>query len=754
MNSASIPFITGDKPPTNLPLDRYLPAFPPGMASRWLEENCKPGAWILDPFGANPAVALETASAGYRVLVAVYNPIMDYILEALASAPQFNNFQAALTELSALRLGDERLSHHLQSLYNTICPECGRTIQASAFLWQKDQPAPYARIILCPFCKTSGEFPVTEYDIKQLHLVGNPKLYKARILQRVFPGVPENDLPPGLQDAIQSYLPRSLYFLFTVINKIENNPLSLVNKRLLGALLLSVFDTGNTLWPVSSSKPHPRQIITSPQFRENNLWLELEASIKEWCSFEKTIPLSRYPDLPPVTGGICIYKGRVKNLLPNIHDTIQISGVISAIPHPGQAFLTYSGLWSGCLWGRTAVEPVAGFFQRQRYDYNWMVNAFFNIFSLLNHYLSPDTKFFALLSELSPGYIEAILLAAELSGFQLNGLALRDDQDILQATWALKTTPSIKPSFSSEEECIRDSVHSFLLQTCQPASSLQLFTASILSLISNHTIKKETEQPSSKILKNINNVIQTILDDKKFLHRFEKNPQGYEISKYWLNKPCMCEKIPLDDQIEIFLSNYLQQNNKTSLIEVDRLLCKQFPGLSTPSMNLVQTCLESYCEEIDTSDGVCYQLRSHEKHALRLQDLQEIQDLIVKIGNRLGYRTKGENPLIWENENRVPEACFYLLMTSVISQYIYFPSPYPPQKSFLVFPGSRASLLAYKLKRDPRISQVIAQGWQFLKYRRLREISNESQLTIDLWSKLITEDPPTWKDPVQMKMFN
>jgi hypothetical protein len=79
-------FYPGTGSPPALPLARFLPPVPTGMASAWLKENVPRGSWLLDPLGSSPSLALEAARAGYRVLVACNNPILSFMIETLAAA--------------------------------------------------------------------------------------------------------------------------------------------------------------------------------------------------------------------------------------------------------------------------------------------------------------------------------------------------------------------------------------------------------------------------------------------------------------------------------------------------------------------------------------------------------------------------------------------------------------------------------------------------------------------------------------------
>ena len=151
MDTARLPYEPGSLAPAGSgPLARYLPPLPPGMVSGWLRrqapERVPPGVWLFDPLGASPAMVLEAALAGYRVLVACNNPILSFMIETLASAPDSGDFQSVLAALAASRRGEERLEAHIQSLYETECDDCGATVPAQAFLWRKDESQPFARI--------------------------------------------------------------------------------------------------------------------------------------------------------------------------------------------------------------------------------------------------------------------------------------------------------------------------------------------------------------------------------------------------------------------------------------------------------------------------------------------------------------------------------------------------------------------------------------------------------------------------------
>ena len=96
-------FIPGATRAADIPLSRFLPPLPAGVVSTWLADNLEPGAWLLDPYGASPHLAVEAARAGYRVAVAANNPIARFLIDILAQPPTADELRGAMAELAAAR---------------------------------------------------------------------------------------------------------------------------------------------------------------------------------------------------------------------------------------------------------------------------------------------------------------------------------------------------------------------------------------------------------------------------------------------------------------------------------------------------------------------------------------------------------------------------------------------------------------------------------------------------------------------------
>ena len=386
--------------------------------------------------GASPALALEAARAGYRVLVASNNPILSFITETLAGAPKSADFQSALAELAMARRGDERLEHHLQSLYLTECDTCGENrSRRRPFFGAKAKPNPSRACIDCPKCGQSGEHPITQADLDRLKAMGGDRLQRARALQRVI--LNEDEHRADVEEALENYLPRPLYVLFTLANKIEGMGLPPERLRLLQALLISVFDQGSTLWPWPGGRARPKQLTIPPQFRENNLWLALEDAAREWAQPARpghSHPLAgRCPPegsgghLPVPRAGKSADAAASGNRLARRADRVPS-------PQPGllDAFRAVVRLAVGRRGGPAAAQRARPAALRLELAY-------------LGHpqragggavgTCPPEIPFFGLLPELAPGFLSAVIVACEAAGFRLEGLALRSEQELAQGLW-------------------------------------------------------------------------------------------------------------------------------------------------------------------------------------------------------------------------------------------------------------------------------------------------------------------------------
>jgi hypothetical protein len=715
------------------------------VISTWLADNLEPGTWLLDPFGSAPRLALEAARAGYCVLVAANNPITRFILEIGASSPLEAEFKAALADLAVSRKGDEKLEEHLQSLYLTACVSCEREVPAHAFLWRKGEEAPFGRIYECEECGESGEKPATPADAERAAAVAKTAgLARARVLERVAP-LDDSDREYA-EEAIQHYLPRTIYALATLINRLDGLQISEERRRALTALILSACDRGNALWPHPTERPRPKQLYTPPQFQEGNIWLALEEAIAVWAGSGEPVPCLRWTERGkklPESGGIVLYEGRIKDLSEVVKDA-PIQAVIGAIPRLNQAFWTLSALWAGWLWGLEAAEPFKVALRRRRYDWGWQATALHVALHHVFDLLPLGTSFFGILAEPEPGFLSATLIAADTARFDLRGQAVRTMHDPMQLLWQRgERLPRQQEVISLED--IRKAMHAHLRELGEPAAYLQLHAAGLAEQAQGHGLMRP-EQDFDEALREVQSGVQQAIELDANLERIDSEERSLEIG-LWDLKEGETRADPLADQVERAVVTFLQKHPSSTLLELESGLYPEFPGLLTPSKALVGAVLESY----GTEEGGRWRLRDEDDPSKRRAELKKMASQVETIGERLGYRTEQVDgkAILWTEKGQ-PVRVFYLL-ASALTGRILIENQYPLEKCLLVIPGGRAGLLTYKEKRDPKLRQRLG-GWRIVKFRLLRSLADIPVLTRQTFEEQIVSDPIE-QTQGQMMMF-
>jgi hypothetical protein len=737
----SLSYIPGLKPADPGPLSRFIPPLEEGAISAWLSRHALTGSWLLDPFGFAPQVAIEAARAGYRVLVTVNNPITRFLLEMAAHPPAESDFKAALADLAVSKKGDEHLENHLQSLYITVCEKCGKEVLAQAFLWRKGEDAPYARVYECKECGDSGERIVTPEDVERAKKIASTDaLHRSRAFERV--AALDDEDRVYVEEAIQHYLPRPLYVLTTILNRLDGLNLTPERRRALTALILIACDAGNTLWDYPSERSRPKLLNIPNQFREHNVWMMLERGIALWTETASSVACEAWPNKIPENGGICIYEGRLKDLAHEVKKEIPISAVVSAVPRPNQAFWTLSALWSGWLWGREAVEPYKLALRRRRYDWAWNATALHAAFAHLFELLPLGTPFFGLLPEAEPSFLTSALTAAGTAGFDLKSLALRTEHDPIQQVWE-RGEQLHREAMEPEMDSIRGAIREHLSERGEPASYLHVHAAALIALAESHALRKK-DQGFDEALRKTQSIIEAALNGDSDLVHYSGGQSVetglWDIKRSSKDLPARgASQSPyyesLTDRVEVAVVTFLQKNPDSIFLEIEDDLYPRYPGLLTPSKGMIYAILNSYAEK----DGASWKLRAEDVASTRRKELNQMMALIDSIGKRLKYQTRRRDKLLtWEEKGKVVRV-FSVLASALVGRAIA-ESSYPLEQTLLVIPGGRAALVAYKTQRDPALAERLI-NVRLVKYRLLRALAEVPILTRETFEEQIASDP-------------
>lgn len=742
-----LPYLEGEGETLKIPFERYLPLHQRGAITSWLKQHVQPGSWILEPIGASPEAILELAEAGFKVLVAVNNPVVAFELSILAQAPARSEFQSVLRELSIQKKGAERLQGHILGLYETRCNACGKPVSADRFLWRKTETAPFAKVYRCLVCGDEGEQPVTDLDVERLTpFVRSDPLHRARALERVPGGT--LTARANLEELVSYYPPRSLYALFTLINKLEGMSISPARRELMNALLLSALDAGHNLWPITEGPERPRVLNTLPENTEFNLWQSLERSIDYWTCRSTPVQLTKWPDLPD-NAGICLFHGRMRDLQQQKID-LQPVAMVCVLPRPNQVFWSFSTLWASWLWGKENTANFKNVLERQRFDWYWHANALNSALAPAARMLKSGSPVFCTLPEPVAGFVSAAFEGCSAGGLKLSSLGWKNEIQPIQSEWVIQ--PSNRETKKVNlQRIIHEAIHDCLSLVGEPCRYLQLHTAVIAALSAQSAFPGSIQQLTYDAATAIHGEINKVFADRKFLRRLDATAQDLD-SGYWWFAQTDGGHISLADRVEVEVVKWLQKEKSIPMGEIQVTMNARFPGFQTPPADLSEYCFSSYADLNPSARA--WKLKQNETSQARMKDLDNIFSTLTELAGGMGFSCSGDNPMTWTglDDPEKPLYKIFLSASSLLSRFVKDAGMENCENVFL-FPGSRSALLRFKLDRDPWLREKVSRQWHFLKFRTLRELARRKDISRDLWDLFIDSDPISLEDATQLSMF-
>jgi hypothetical protein len=740
----SLPFLPGYPPEPNRLLARFLPPLAEGVTLRYLERYSRPGDLVFDPFGQSPRIAVEALFLGQRIVVANFNPVSRLVLSLEIAPPSESELRSALTLLADLPKDGDRLENYLRALYRSTCPDCDAEVFVDAFEWEVGEGAlreaePVEKIYLCPNCGGPPKLrPTDDADRALAARFPAHSLDYHFLLDRVA----RADDPDRAQaeEALAIYPPRALAAIATVLVKLEalNPPAD--TRRLLCGLLVAAFDASCAL-----SQERPKILMTSKRYRENNFFLELEKATGMLAGVPAPDRTQALRDLltPAANPGIHVQAGPARDLAPLLPEG-SCSLVISAIPRPNQAYWTLSALWSAWLWGREAAASLRSVLHRRRYDWAWHAEALQATFTSLRPALAPGRKMVGLAAEAEPGFNAAIFAAADRAGYTLHGAAFCADTPEAQFIWENNQTPGLLKNLSVSnlelEAAIRETARHFALGTIldrgEPSRWSSVHFCAWRGLAQEHLLAAIPDEP----LAFVNHQLESVFHDPTYFQRLDSTPSDDSFAGLWyLKNEAALYALPLADRVEAEVLFQLYSSKAVDEQHAMQTVNETFPGPETPGRNLVMACFNSYAVK---NEAGLWQLREEDASLARLEELQAVQSEIRSLAIRLGYSVAGANPQEWREAGQTVYL-FAATTSAFISDYLFEPL-LPAHRRFLVLPGGRGSLAAFKLRRDPRLRAALRRGnWVILKFRHIRQMAEDLQLT------RATLEPAFYADPVE-----
>jgi hypothetical protein len=276
---------------------------------------------------------------------------------------------------------------------------------------------------------------------------------------------------------------------------------------------------------------------------------------------------------------------------------------------------------------------------------------------------------------------------------------------------------------------------------------IKLYAVGLNTLIKSISRSRIHNTTPSEFYSLLQEILEGVYSNSDKFYRYGRSEKTISVGQWWVISDTLKDiaQLPLADEVEKFIVNYLQNNPTSTLPTIDTVVCDTFQGLFTPDYTLIKACIESYCQPESIKSGY---------PRIRTQDLPEVRHLgimamrssLSMIGLSLGFSIVDQQPLVWRDPDSDLVYIFYILTTAAFGN-IVFSNPYPASQSFIVIPGGRSRLTKFKLRHNTRLRNAVDSGWRFLKFRHIRRLVNAPIVNRENFIEQFEIDPLSEDDP-------
>lgn len=779
-------FIPGRETYLPAPMSRYLRPLPANVLAAYIASYTEAGEIVLAPFCRSGVVVRETLKAGRIAIAANFNPLPVLAVRGTLNPPAPRELDAATARLGqAPKLGVP-LREHLEQLYRTSCAHCEGEATADYFVWDREEGAPIEKHYHCPRCAASYTDAVEKADLDILAGIEEQGFHYWYLVDRITP--PEDEHRALAQRLLSLYTPRNLYALTNLLVKIETLFADSSLQEALRLLLLRCLDACSSLnaspWdpsPLSRLRPPPR-------FVELNVWRAFERSYQEMRRWTRPAGLRLARTLPPLDDASraprAVVVRETANGLASALPEGAVKLILAAPPPPDHVFWALSYLWNGWLFGRKGAALLKPLLRRRAARWSWYLTALRSALRSLGQVLNLQGRLVFFLQSQDPTASEALILAAEGAGFELETLLYQpvsaapkglfksvggegrltfvrakepppsapDPEALAAAIQRGALQAAVEVLEARGEPLIFDWLHQTIYQRLSQAGLLRQAMAA----------KGEELSPLDFVREHVDAALQRGLREGPLVGMDGESVTEGEPRRrlWWLREPPYTVE-PLGDRVERAVYELLEGGLPLGPSAV----YSRFPGLLTPEADLVEACLASYGREILSGQ---WGLRLEDRRAWRERERAEMIAHLVELGRRLGYGVwlregkerdidpgpLGEVDVIWHEEGQAAYA-FVVQWTAVLSPLLLIRGIRPREaRGILVLPEARADLIRFKLGRSPLLQRALAEGgWGFIKYRHLRRLAQVSELDRHDLKKIVGLEPIIEKPEAQLPLF-
>lgn len=614
-----------DVAPLPRPLSRFGSAFPLSLAETYTAAYTHRRGVVLDPL-AHPGSAADAAERCDRRGVARSpHAIGAWAREVVRRAPSPDAILAALAAVGESALAGTSHVVAMRELYASRCATCRGPIVVEAFLWERDAPTPTKKAFRCRICAREGRSlliePIVAEDEQRLSRIEERGLAYWQLVER-FTGAAD------LGESVAAlYTPRNAAALMATIRAVETALHGSEALDVMRLCLLEVVVAASRLNAVAGQgaalrieRGRARRGHAS-QFREINVWLEYERTVRElatWIGAHPAAPMVRAPfvDLDP--GGADLVLAQMP-----------VDDQLGGWAHVAGALLGIGGERNG-----EAVEAKASARERSLR----LARA-----ALLDAHRGSREGAIAVVYVPNADLpaMAAVSLAGAACGWQLRSALYQPDAlggsagsaavlELDRRPALLRDQPTLEAT--AVEAAIRDAVRDVIAARGGPVDQEQAGAAALESLSERGLLAAValSRATGASELEVFMDHFRSALADG---HRGGLQRAGADDPRYDVARPA--DRAPLDDRVEWSVWSLLVASHDVDTRTVLRRIYALFRGAETPDRELVERCLASYAVQGD--DGH-WGLRAEDALARRQQEQTLLAAYLVEAGRRLGFQ--------------------------------------------------------------------------------------------------------------------
>ena len=768
-------FVPGESDKPDGVLSGYFHPIPSAVVRTYVEAYTRPGDLVVDPFCEGPTVLRQAVGTGRRALGSSFNPLAVMAARLALVPPARRHLDAAVTRLGAAPRMGVPFHEHIERLYAVPCPGCGRSSPADAFTWDRDSAAILRVSWRCRHCGHQAAPPsLGDEDARDETVVGRGGLHYWHAVDRIAPA--GDPLRERAQQLLELYTPRNLYALSSLLIKIESLFADDETQHILKLLLLSCLDTCSSLYsPESSSVRH--RLRTPAHFLERNVWRAFVAAISDFPTADDGGPFPLTDDVRALFAGdgsprVALLPFGVNRLVASLPPG-HVALVIASPPRPDPALWALSWLWTGWLFGHQVAAPLKPLLRQWRVDWDWYARTMQAAFLALRPLLADGAPLILAFDSPNTAMLEALTLALAGADYSPASWICQGDTHACRLT--SHRTPSLPPppadvggladAICAETPAI---VRQLIAARGEPLTwdelrlpTYQQLTAS--GLLGQAAVAEDLpSSPRTFFARQVQDAITGAEELVCLEAAVEIEGEIVPPPRWWLQHPDSAAP-PLDTRVEATVHQLLLSTLILTSNALAEEVYRRFPGELTPEVSLIETCLHSYGQEITPGH---WQLRPEDQPDRRAEEVTGIRQELCQLGGRLGFKVSlwsesSDTPapgrllafdVLWSDDGQ-PAYAFAIQWTARVHDLLLSQSPAGVQPC-LVIPGGRAALVAFKLRRDPRLRRALTEAnWQFIKYRHLRRILAEENLDRHVLKQIFGLDPIIERDGAQMPLF-